>query len=152
MPLEQIVDPFYTFRNAGANVVLASPEGGIPCLGLARHDLVESALVERYKHDLVARNQLNDPLRLEQIYPEDFSAAFCLGNPGAVWETPTPAGALIASFLRLGKPVAVFFGSLDVSPHAPESGLLIMDNRSTTPASAAEALLGALGSGRSEKR
>lgn len=145
LPLERIIGPFYAFRNAGAKVVLASSEDGIPSLGLARHDQVESALVERYKHDRVARNELNDPLRLEQIYPEDFDAAFCLGNPGALWETPSPAGALLGAFLRQGKPVAVFPGSLDVSPHGAGSGLLIMDNRSTAPALAAEALLGALG-------
>jgi hypothetical protein len=142
--LERFVGPFYTLRDTGAEIVLTSPEGGFPWMGLARDDQADSELIRRFKSDRAAREELMDTLRLEQTYAEDFDAAFCIGYPGTIWRDPPVAGALIAALLKSAKPVAVIPSNLDLSPLEAGDGLLIMGDRAVTPVLAAQALLGAL--------
>lgn len=146
--IERIAEPYYLFRDAGAEVVLASPGGGFPWLGLASDDPDEAppSLV-RFRGDGEAREALTDTLGLDQIFAGDFDAALCIGSPGKIWDG-TPAGGLLAAFLTAAKPVAVIPSDLDLAPHGTGSGLLITGDSAQTPALAAQALLGTLkGSG-----
>jgi hypothetical protein len=143
--LERFIGPFYAMRDAGAEIVVASPEGGFPSMGLPQPDQGVSEATRRFKSDRTARDGLTDTLRLEEVFAEDFDAAFCIGHPGAIWRNPNPAGALIAALLKAGKPVAVIPSNLDLSPLGVGDGLLIMGDREATPVLAAQALLGALG-------
>lgn len=143
--LERFVGPYYVFRDAGADVVLASPDGGFPWMGLARDDPSDTDLTKRFNADPISRNELTDTLRLEQIYCEDFDAAFSLGYSGPVWKDPPLAGLLIGTFLQSGKPVASFPSDIDIAPEGVSNGLLIVSDHAASPAIAAQALLGALG-------
>jgi hypothetical protein len=145
--LERFIGPFYAFRDVGVEIVIASPEGGFPTMGLPPHDQSDSEPMRRFSADRTARDALSDTLRLDQAFAEDFDAAFCIGHPGAVWRDPNPAGSLIAALLKAGKPVAVIPSNLDLSPFGVGDGLLIMGDRAATPVLAAHALLGALGEG-----
>ncbi len=80
--LERFIGPYYAFRDAGAEVVLASPSGGFPWMGPAADDRgVSSPGLDRFRADRPAREDLTDTLDLGQIYEEDFDAALCLGTP-----------------------------------------------------------------------
>ena len=143
--LERFIQPYYAFRDAGIEVVLASRERGGPWMGWAHHDEGNSEVLRRFKADRAARDQFNDMLELEQVYADDFDAGFCIGHPGPIWSGPQVAGALIAELLRSGKPVAVIASNLDLAPLGAGDGLLIVGDRGTSSFLAARALLGALG-------
>jgi len=143
LKLERFVGPYYAMRDLGLGLVLASPEGGPPWTGLARDDQEDIDLVRRFKSDPEARMDLSDTLRLDQVYCEDFEAAFCIGNPGNIWSDPLLAGSLIATFLRSGKPVAICPSLPDLAHEGLEEGLLIMGDSLESYVSAVHALIGA---------
>ncbi len=128
------VGPYYLFRDAGIEVVLASPSGGAPFMRGA-HDGTSNPAIERFKADAAAREAANDTLALDEVHPEDFEAAFCIGVPGPDRHAAEdePAAPMIARFLAGAKPVAAIPGRLDLG--ADDEAAL----------SAAKALLGALG-------
>ena len=69
-------------------------------MGPASLDHPDSDLFHRFREDRMARDELTDTLLLDQIWPGDFDALLCIGTPG-------PAGDLVATFRKTGKPVAV---------------------------------------------
>lgn len=141
--LERFVIPYYIFVDAGIDLVLASPSGGAPWLRGAASPLPQ---LQRYQADRTAHDAVNDTLALDDVHPEDFSGAFCIGLPGPLWlETSAePTAPVIARFLDAGKPVAVIPSRLDIQPHGSSHGLLIIGEGDDQPAQAARALLGAL--------
>lgn len=107
--LEEFAAPYYVFKDAGAEVVLASPAGGQPPLD-PKSDLPEfqTAMTERFKGDNAARAELAHTHQLSEIKQDDFDAVFYPGGHGPLWdlaESPVSI-ALIESFDRAGKPMA----------------------------------------------
>jgi hypothetical protein len=144
--LERAAGPYYAFRDAAAEVVLASPDGGSPLMEFASHGEASTANIRRLRQDRAAMDEFSDTLRLDQVYAGDFDAAFCVGLPGPIWrdEHKNPAGALIARLLEAGKPVAVMPSDLDLAPGGAGEGLLIIGDDSNASIPAAEALMGAI--------
>lgn len=136
--LEQFVRPYYAFRDAGAEVVLASPAGGFPWMGPVEGG-VSSVALDRFRADHPAREDLTDTLDFDRVYDEDFDAALCLGGPRSL-----RAGALIAAFLRAGKPVAVIPSTPQLVADGTGAGLVITGDDAGAGLRAAGALLGAL--------
>ncbi len=138
--LGSFVAPYYAFRDAGAEVVLASPAGGFPWLGPATGEpAAPNAALDRFRADQPAREDFTDTLDFDQIYDEDFDAALCLGAP-----RPPEARALIAAFLRAGKPVAVIPSTPLLVAEGTGDGLVITGDAAAAGLRVAEALLGAL--------
>lgn len=141
--LERFLGPYYVFVDAGVDVVLASPQGGAPWLpGKAG----VTAVVRRFEQDMAAHEAVQDTLSLEQVHVDDFSGAFCIGVPGAIWddEGHEPGAAMIARFLDRGRPVGVIPSQVDTRPHGSRHGLLIVGEAEHSPVQAARALLGAI--------
>jgi hypothetical protein len=133
LKIRQVIEPYYLFRDSGAEVVVASLAGGGPVSTAAGHD--PAAAVQRLRSDDLARELLADTLSLDQVSANDFQAAFCIGTVEELEaDTEHPASLLIARLLDAGKPVAVLSESRGVR-------LLISGNASRP---AAQALLGAL--------
>jgi putative intracellular protease/amidase len=131
----QVIEPFFLLRDSGAEVVIASPDGGAP-IAIKDGD-AGSPAAQRLEADLRAREDLTETLRVEDIFPEDFHAAICIGATDRGDQgTGGPASALIAQLLTAGAPVAI------VSPGHGTATVI------AGPASnqAARALLGALAS------
>jgi len=142
--IERIVEPYYIFRDAAVDVVLASPDGGFPWIGLANEDPTPPpASLLRFRLDCVARDALTDTLRLDQIFPDDFDAALCVGSPGPIGDCGQ-ASTVLAAFLAAGKPVAVMPSEHELVPHGTGDGLLITGDGAATPVRAAHALIGSL--------
>jgi hypothetical protein len=143
---ERAVVPYYAFRDAGVEVVLASPDGGSPLLEAARHKEASIAIVHRFRQDKRAIDEFSDTLRLDQVFADDFDAAFCVGLPGSIWraDQASSAGALVSKLLETGKPVAVLPSGVDLAPNGAGEGLLIIGDGAKAPISAAEALMGAI--------
>jgi putative intracellular protease/amidase len=144
--LERAAGPFYAFQDADAEVVLASPDGGSPSMEFASQGEGATALMQRFKQDRTAMDEFSDTLCLDQVYAEDFDAAFCVGLPGSIWrpEHRSSAGALISRLLQAGKPVAVLPSGVDLAPNGAGEGLLIVGDSSNSPILAAQALMGAV--------
>jgi len=102
--------------------------------------------LQRFRLDGIAIDEFSDTLSLDQIYADDFDAAFCVGLPGSIWQPDhkSSAGALISRLLDAGKPVAVMPSGVDLAPKGASEGLLIVGDGLKSPIPAAQALMGAV--------
>jgi putative intracellular protease/amidase len=133
LTIEQIVEPYFRFRDNGLEVVFASLEGGEPISISAGPTPSDTVL--RFRRDRVAREALTDTLSLDQVFAEDFQAAYCIGSPEMLAPSgDRPASKLIAQLLVGGRPVAVVSAG-------QSDGLMITG---ASPPLAASALIGAL--------
>ncbi|WP_457977281.1 type 1 glutamine amidotransferase domain-containing protein [Ectopseudomonas composti] len=106
--LEEFAAPYYVFKDAGADVVLASPAGGQPPLD-PKSDLpdFQTEATHRFAADPAAQQALATTVRLSDVKAEDFDTVFYPGGHGPLWdlaESDTSI-ALIESFERAGKPI-----------------------------------------------
>ena len=108
--LEELATPYYVFRDAGAEVVIASPRGGRAPFDPKSLDREGSrpASVARFLDDGAARAQIEATLPLASVDAETYDAVFVAGGHGTMWDLPDDAALariLGATFDR-GAPVA----------------------------------------------
>ncbi|MDW6092168.1 type 1 glutamine amidotransferase domain-containing protein [Vibrio rhizosphaerae] len=107
--LEEFAAPYYSFLDAGAEVVLASPEGGQPPLD-PKSDLADfqTAQTERFKADPAAQKALANTVKLASVKQQDFDAVFYPGGHGPLWDLTNSQDSikLIESFERANKPIS----------------------------------------------
>lgn len=106
--LESFVAPYFLFRDAGADVVLASPAGGMPPIDPASRE-IPFATAARFAEDECCRDALADTLPLAEVCAGDFDAAFYPAGFGACWDlaADTASGRLIGRLLDAGRPVVL---------------------------------------------
>lgn len=106
--LEEFAAPYYIFKDAGAEVVLASPAGGQPPLD-PKSDLAEfqTEQTHRFNADAVAQYALANTVTLDSVRQEDFDTVFYPGGHGPLWDLSESQTSisLIESFERAGKPI-----------------------------------------------
>ncbi|WP_237044116.1 type 1 glutamine amidotransferase domain-containing protein [Aquipseudomonas alcaligenes] len=106
--LEEFASPYYVFKDAGAQITLASPKGGQPPID-PKSDApdAQTAATRRFAEDAEAQRLLATSLPLAQVRAEDFDALFYPGGHGPLWDLAEDATsiALIERFVALGKPV-----------------------------------------------
>ena len=106
--LEEFASPYYVFKDAGAQITLASPKGGQPPID-PKSDApdAQTAATRRFAEDAEAQQLLATSLPLAQVRAEDFDALFYPGGHGPLWDLAEDASsiALIERFIALGKPV-----------------------------------------------
>jgi len=107
--LEEFAAPYYVFKDAGADIVLASPKGGQPPLD-PKSDApdAQTEMTRRFGGDEEAQALLANTHTLAELVADDFDAVFYPGGHGPLWDLAgDPASiALIESFIKAGKPVA----------------------------------------------
>jgi putative intracellular protease/amidase len=107
--LEEFAAPYFVFRDAGAQLTLASPKGGQPPID-PKSDLPENQTdaMTRFKNDPAAQRALSQTVKLADMKSEDFDTIFYVGGHGPMWDlADNPDSiALIESFYNSGKPVA----------------------------------------------
>ena len=107
--LEEFAAPYYVFKDAGADITLASPLGGQPPLDPKSDDPgFQTEATHRFRADPAAQAQLAATLRLDAVRAEDFDAVFYPGGHGPLWDLAEDAAsrALIEALAAAGKPVA----------------------------------------------
>ena len=108
--LEEFAAPYYVFKDAGAEVVLASPAGGQPPLD-PKSELpdFQTDMTHRFNADPDARRALANTVKLETVSSKDFDAVFYPGGHGPLWDLAESKTSveLIQSFERSGKPIGV---------------------------------------------
>ncbi|QHJ00408.1 type 1 glutamine amidotransferase domain-containing protein [Xylophilus rhododendri] len=108
--LEELAAPYYAFKDAGVEVVLASPKGGQPPLDPKSNEpSFQTELTRRFEADAAAKAQLASTVRLDSVSQADFDTVFYPGGHGPLWDLAEDRHsiALIESFIAAGKPVAL---------------------------------------------
>ncbi|MCH5048934.1 type 1 glutamine amidotransferase domain-containing protein [Pectobacterium aquaticum] len=134
--LEEFAAPYYTFKDAGAELVLASPAGGQPPLD-PKSDLADfqTELTHRFKADPAAQQALAHTVKLDTVSEQDFDAVFYPGGHGPLWdlaESPVSI-ALIEAFVRANKPTGFVCHAPGVLIHVKaENGDALIKGRKVT--------------------
>jgi putative intracellular protease/amidase len=108
--LEELAAPYYVFKEAGAEITLASPKGGRPPLDPKSNDPeFRTDLTRRFEKDDAAETQLSKTVRLGSVKQEDFDTVFYPGGHGPMWDLAEDENSrkLIESFIAAGKPIAL---------------------------------------------
>jgi len=106
--LEEFAAPYYVFKDAGAQITLASPKGGQPPIDPKSDDPgAQTDATRRFQADAEARRELASTTTLDQVDVGDFDAVFYPGGHGPLWDLAEDKRsiALIEAFDRAGKPV-----------------------------------------------
>jgi putative intracellular protease/amidase len=134
--LEELAAPYYVFKDAGAEVVLASPKGGRPPLDPKSNEPgFQTDLTRRFEADRDANAVLADTVRLDGVNPEGFDAVFYPGGHGPLWDlAEDPASVrLIETTLRAGRPVTLVCHAPGVLRHAKApDGRPLVDGKEVT--------------------
>ena len=107
--LEEFAAPYYVFKDAGAEVTLASPAGGQPPLDPKSNEPdFQTDATRRFMQDQEARTVLANTCVLADLSADEFDAVFYPGGHGPLWDlAENPASInLIESMHAAGKPVA----------------------------------------------
>ncbi len=128
--LEELAAPYYAFRDAGAEVVLASPKGGQPPVDpKSSESSFQTDLTRRFEADAAAKAQLAATLRLDSVSQAKFDAVFYPGGHGPLWDLAEDKASigLIESFIAALKPVALVCHAPGVLRHvkAPDGKPLV---------------------------
>ncbi|ANC53628.1 dimethylallyltransferase [Brevundimonas sp. GW460-12-10-14-LB2] len=105
--LEELAAPYYALKDAGADIVLASPKGGQPPLDPKSDDPdAQTDDTRRFKADAEAQAALASTVVLSSVKAEDFDAVFYPGGHGPLWDLANDADsiALIEAFAKADKP------------------------------------------------
>ena len=108
--LDELASPYYAFKDAGAQITLASPKGGQPPLDPKSNEpSFQTDMTHRFEADPAANAQLAATLRLDSVLPTDFDTVFYPGGHGPMWDLAEDKNSirLIEAFLAAGKPVAL---------------------------------------------
>lgn len=107
--VEEFAAPYYTFKDAGIEITLASPLGGQPPIDPKSEleDFQTPATVKFYA-DTQTQNIVANTLVLSEVNADDFDAVFYPGGHGPLWDLTENSDSiqLIESFLATNKPVA----------------------------------------------
>lgn len=108
--LEELAAPYYALKDAGVELVLASPLGGQPPLDpKSAEPSSQTDATRRFDADAAATAQLAATVRLDSVSQADFDAVFYPGGHGPLWDLAEDAHsiALIEAFIAAHKPVAL---------------------------------------------
>jgi hypothetical protein len=149
LSFDQVIEAYCLLQNSGMEVVIASSQGGNPPFrGARKRSKQTTAPNQSFQSDRSARDAISDTLKLEQIYPEEFDAAICIGvleqHPADIADADATAHPLLKAMLAAGKPVAIVPGELEFAPRGSFEGLLITGAEIRAPSLAAKAILAAL--------
>ncbi len=134
--LEEFAAPYYVFKDAGAEITLASPLGGQPPLD-PKSDApdFQTEATHRFKSDPAARALLANTLKLATVTAVDYDAVFYPGGHGPLWDLAEDATsiALIEAMLASGKPVAAVCHAPGVlrHPKTPDGASVVQGKKIT---------------------
>ncbi|WP_118134437.1 type 1 glutamine amidotransferase domain-containing protein [Oceanicella sp. SM1341] len=108
--LEELAAPYFAFRDAGADITLASPKGGQPPLDpVSNSPDFQTDDTRRFEADAGAIAALASTVKLSEVDAGDYDAVFYPGGHGPLWDlTVDPASiALIEAFNAAEKPMGL---------------------------------------------
>lgn len=134
--LEEFAAPYYVFKDAGANITLASPQGGQPPVDPKSDEPDgQTEATRRFKADRAAQKALASTTRLADVSPDGYDAVFYPGGHGPLWDLAqdTDSLRLIETMHAAGKPVAAVCHGPGVLCHAKaQDGSPLVAGKSVT--------------------
>lgn len=133
--LEEFAAPYYVFKDAGAEVTLASPKGGQPPIDPKSDEPAnQTDAMARFKGDPAAQAALAQTVRLADVSADDFDAVFYPGGHGPMWDLVDDQTSieLIESFYDAGKPVAAVCHAPAALRHVTYMGQPIVSGKRVT--------------------
>jgi putative intracellular protease/amidase len=134
--LEELAAPYYRLKEAGAQIVLASPKGGQPPLDPKSNEPdFQTDDTRRFEADPEATKALANTARLDSVSADDFDAVFYPGGHGPLWDLAedTVSARLIETTLRSGKPVGLVCHAPGVLRHTVnEDGTPLVSGKKVT--------------------
>ncbi len=107
---EELAAPYFVFRDAGAEITLASPKGGQPPVDpKCNEPKFQTDDTRRFEQDPTATRALANTLKLSDIDHADYDSAFFPGGHGPLWDLTNDryALSLIEDMLSAKRPVAL---------------------------------------------
>jgi putative intracellular protease/amidase len=134
--LEEFAAPYYVFKDAGADVTLASPKGGQPPLDPKSDDAdAQTDDTRRFKSDTAAQHALASTVTLSGVKADGFDAIFYPGGHGPLWDLAEDADSrrLIEAFAKKGQPIGAVCHAPAVFRHTngPDGAKLVAGKRVT---------------------
>ena len=134
--MEEFAAPYYVFKDAGAEITLASPLGGQPPLDPKSDEAdAQTESTQRFKDDAAAKAALASTLKLRDVSASEFDAVFYPGGHGPLWDLSENAYsiALIEAMFAASKPVAVVCHAPGVLRHVKSAdGKPVVTGKSVT--------------------
>ena len=134
--LEEFAAPYYVFKDANADVTIASPKGGQPPLDPKSDEPdFQTAATKRFKDDAEANAALSNSLKLSEISADDFDAVFYPGGHGPLWDLSEDRTSisLIEVMYAAGKTVAAVCHAPAVFRHTEAAdGSPLVEGKSVT--------------------
>ena len=106
--LEEFAAPYYVFKDAGAEITLASPKGGQPPLDPSSDsDDAQTEATKRFKDDKAAQKVLAHTAELSKVSADGFDALFYPGGHGPLWDLAEDGDSktLIETFAASDRPI-----------------------------------------------
>lgn len=132
---EEMTTPYWRFRDAGHEVVLASIRGGEPPAdpkSLRDGDAQQAESVLRFQEDAAAMAALRETLPVDRLEAAAFDALYLPGGHGCMWDLPEskPLARLIGTMFDDGKLVgAVCHGPAGLVGARRSDGRPIVEGR-----------------------
>jgi putative intracellular protease/amidase len=123
--IEEFAAPYYTFKDAGVAITLASPKGGQPPIDpKSAEPGSQTEATRRFDKDKDLQQLLANTKKLSDVSADDFDAVFYPGGHGPLWDLTNDANSirLIETFWKNKKPVVAVC-------HAPSVLLNVKDEK-----------------------
>ncbi len=134
--IEEFAAPYYTLKDAGAEIVLASPNGGQPPIDpKSAEPENQTEATKRFDKDKDLQQLLAHTKKLSEVVADNFDAVFYPGGHGPLWDLSNDKQSinLIESFWKSKKPVAVVCHSPSVLIHVKdENGDALVKGKKVT--------------------
>ena len=108
--LEELAAPYYTFLSAGAQITIASPQGGqVPIDPKSELPDWQTDATRRFTEDTSAMQALAESAQLADQVADDFDLLFFPGGHGPMWDLgdQPEVARLINAFTQAEKPVGL---------------------------------------------
>jgi putative intracellular protease/amidase len=139
--LEEFAAPYYVFKDAGADVTLASPAGGQPPVDPKSEELEsQTPATIRFKLDRATQAAISNTAKLSSVVARDYDAAFYPGGHGPLWDLAEDPESIdvIETIYAAGKPVVAVSHGPGVFRYARPDGASLVEGKSVTGFSNAE--------------
>jgi putative intracellular protease/amidase len=125
----------YVFKDAGAQITLASPKGGRPPLDPKSNEpSFQTDITRRFEKDADANAQLDRTARLDSVNQEDYDTVFYPGGHGPMWNLAEDENSikLVESFLAAGQDLRVGLPLFRCAMSWPRNGKLLVEGKTVT--------------------
>lgn len=133
--LEEFAAPYYVFKDAGAQIVVASPKGGQPPIDPKSDEPAnQTPAMSRFKSDKAAQAVLANTVMLADVDAKQFDTVFYSGGHGPMWDLAEDKKSisLIEEFYNSEKPVAAVCHAPGVLHHAMYRGQPLVKGKRVT--------------------